>query len=297
MMEGRGPRILSAVVGVMLAGCESAPAYLDRNDARLGAEGLTEQLVREAASISHLLGLGQVAVILALLVSGWLATRLVHAGVLMAWRMGTDPKRRLGPVRTALNVAISGGVAYLLLRRVLVAAPVTTLAAIALAASAAMLVFAHPIQNVWAGFVLSFRRRLREGDRVTVGDQSGIVRDIGITQLHLRSADGAALYVPNRVVLRECYRVEQAKNTVPVRVRVEANVSEWKPEHVRAVRRSALLSPFRAAGTPIDVEVTPEGAQVVIQVWSERAAREARLQLEARLRDQLRDATSVPQGG
>jgi len=268
-----------------MVGCTQGATYLDPETTKTGAQGIAAQLAGEADAMMHLLGFGQIMVAVLLLLLGWAAIRLIQGGVVVAWRVGLDSQRRLAPVRSAANVLIVGAVGYLLLRRFLVAAPVITLVALALATSASLLVLAQPIQNVWAGFLLSFRQKLREGDRVTIGSHVGIVRDVGLTQLQLRCADGAAIFVPNRAVLHEAVRVERAKNTVPVAVRLPSHRADPGPEIVRAARRSALLSPFRAAGTLVEVEILEEGeVQVVMQIWSERGVREAKAHLEARLR-------------
>lgn len=272
-------------------GCTKSTGYLDPKGTGTEADGLAAQFTQEADALVHLLGFGQILVAALVLAVGWAAVRIVHHAVVLAWRMGLDDKRRLAPLRSAIFVIIVGGVGYLLLRRFLVAAPVITLAVLAFCSGTLILVLAKPIQNVWAGFLLSFRRRVREGDRVTVGGQVGIVRDVGLTRLHLRCADGAALMVPNHVVLRETLRVEQAKNTVPVTVRVPTHRPDPGPDIVRTARRSALLSPFRAPGTAVEVTVLDDGAvEVTMLAWSERAVHEAGIHLDVRLRAALAPA-------
>ena len=280
--------LAASLPALIFAGCAKSSGYLDPENIGGQAEGLTAQLTNEADALMHLLGFGQVLVAAVLLAIGWAAIRIIHHAVLLAWRLGWDAKRRLAPLRSAVFVIIAGAVGYLLLRRFLVAAPVITLASLALASSILLLVLAKPIQNVWAGFLLSFRRRVREGDRVTVSGQVGIVRDVGLTRLHLRCADGAAIMVPNHVVLNETVRIEQAKNTVPVTVRVPTHRQDPGPDIMRIARRSALLSPFRAPGTTVEVQVLEDGdMQVMMLVWSERAAREGKMHLEVRLRTAL----------
>jgi small-conductance mechanosensitive channel len=262
----------------LLSGCEDGSPSVHAT-----GTGLSAELSREAASVMRLLGWTEVLVAFAIAGIGWAAIRLIQSGVVLAWQVGMDTERRLAPVRSAANVIILSAVAILLLRRSLVAAPVITLLALVVTSGAAALVLAHPIQNVWAGFVLAFRRRIRAGDRVTVAGQVGIVLDISLTQLHLRGPDGASIFIPNRVVLNQALRIEQAKNTEAVVVQVVPD-ARTTPETIKAVRRAALFSPFRVPGTAMDVQVVDSGAvQVTIQVWSGRTVREARIHLEARL--------------
>lgn len=270
------------LLGISLSAC-GGPGQ--EGTARAG--GFSEELSREADAVMHLLGFGQILVALTLLGAGWAAIRLIQSAVMLAWHMGMDPRRRLAPVRSAANILILGAVSFLLLRRFLLAAPVMTLLTLTIVSGAAVIVLAPPIQNVWAGFVLSFRRRLRAGDRVTVGGQVGIVRDVSLTQLHLRSPDGASIFIPNRMVLNQAIRVEQAKNTETVSVEVKPLVAPT-PDSVRAARRAALFSPFRVPGTSMEVQVGESGeVRVTIQVWSGHAVREARIHLEARLQSLL----------
>ncbi len=280
--RSRTAAILGFFGALWLSGCEDQPPSIPSTSAGLGAE-----LSREAAAVMRLLGWTEVLVAFGLVGIAWAAIRLIQSGVVLAWQMGMDTERRLAPVRSAANVIILGAVAVLLLRRSLVAAPVVTLLALVVASGAAALVLAHPIQNVWAGFVLAFRRRIRAGDRVTVAGQVGIVLDVSLTQLHLRGPEGASIFIPNRVVLNQALRVEQAKNTEAVTVQVIPD-ARTTPDTIKAVRRAALFSPFRVPGTAMDVQVVSNGAvQVTIQVWSGRTVREARIHLEARLQGLL----------
>lgn len=267
---------------ILLVGCDES-----RPEATPRVRGISEELSREADAIMHLLGFGEVLFALLLLAAGWAAIRLIQSGVVLTWHMGMDPLRRLAPIRSAANILILGAVGFLLLRRFLLAAPVMTLLALTVVSGASVIVLAPPIQNVWAGFVMSFRRRLRAGDRVTLGGQVGIVRDVSLTQLHLRSPDGASIFIPNRMVLNEAVRVEQAKNTETVSVQVKPPVAPT-PDTVQAARRAALFSPFRVPGTSMEVRVGEAGeVQVTIQVWSGQAVREAKINLEARLQSLL----------
>jgi small-conductance mechanosensitive channel len=277
----------------LLSGCDDSSPSVHAT-----GTGLSAELSREAAAVMRLLGWTEVLLAFAIAGIGWAAIRLIQSGVVLAWQVGMDTERRLAPVRSAANVIILSTVAILLLRRSLVAAPVITLLALVVVSGAA-LVLAHPIQNVWAGFVLAFRRRIRAGDRVTVAGQVGIVLDISLTQLHLRGPDGASIFIPNRVVLNQALRVEQAKNTETVIVQVVPD-ARTTPDAIKAVRRAALFSPFRVPGTAMDVQVVDNGAvQVTIQVWSGRTVREARIHLEARLQalllhDAAADAPKLP---
>jgi small conductance mechanosensitive channel len=223
---------------------------------------------------------------------GWLLIRLIQSGVVLSWQLGLDPRRRLAPARSAANVIIIIAVVMLLVRRALEAAPIASLLALVIMTGAMTLVLSQPIQDIGAGFVIAFRRRIRAGDRITVAGQVGIVKDISLTQIHLQSPDGASIFIPNRIVLHEALKVEQAKNTQSATVQMIPDRPAGS-DTLEAVRQAALFSPFRVPGTALDVSVMDNGAvQVTIQAWSGSHLREARIDLDSRLQALLQPRAS-----
>jgi small-conductance mechanosensitive channel len=145
------------------------------------------------------------------------------------------------------------------------------------------------VPNTFVGIAVTLRRRIRVGDRVKVGSHEGVVREIGLTQLHLRGADGSTVLVPNRLMAELPVVVERARNSVPVRVRLKVE-HKLTPAQLERLRQIALLSPYRAPDSLIDVSRNPEdeyAISVEIQAWSGRAQRDARAQLESALRREL----------
>ena len=279
---------LTVLAAAMGTGCQSE-SYLGASQPEAsGASDLVQQLSREASEIAHLLGFRQIVLLALLVLLVWATTRILGAMVRFAWRVGIDPKSRLATVRSAANVIIAGWAAYAVLRQFLAAAPLSTLLALAVAASASLMVFSGQTQNLWAGVVLSFRRTLREGDRVVIGEHTGIVREIGLSRLQIRCGDGASVLIPNRFALQEPLRVERAKNSVPVVVR--AKLPDAPPaESAQLARATAILSPYRANATPVEVTEEADGTlRVEIQVWSERALRDAETHLETAVHAALR---------
>lgn len=57
------------------------------------------------------------------------------------------------------------------------------------------------LQNLVAGVILQARRPIRHGDQVEVGSYQGIVRDIDLRTVLIRTFDGLDVYIPNRTVL------------------------------------------------------------------------------------------------
>lgn len=58
------------------------------------------------------------------------------------------------------------------------------------------------LQNLVAGIILQARRPIRHGDQVQVGTYTGVVRDIDLRTVLVRTFDGLDVYVPNRTVLQ-----------------------------------------------------------------------------------------------
>jgi small-conductance mechanosensitive channel len=54
-----------------------------------------------------------------------------------------------------------------------------------------------PLGNLGSGVLLAFTQPIRLGDRITVGDHSGIVSAISLTYTELVTEDGAHVFVPN----------------------------------------------------------------------------------------------------
>ncbi len=57
------------------------------------------------------------------------------------------------------------------------------------------------LQNAVAGLLLQIRRPFRRGHQIKTGDYEGIVTDVTLRTVQLRTYDGLDVYVPNRIVL------------------------------------------------------------------------------------------------
>jgi small-conductance mechanosensitive channel len=53
-----------------------------------------------------------------------------------------------------------------------------------------------------AGYTVTYRRAFRVGDRITIGDLTGVVSDVRLLVTHLRTAKNEEIVVPNSVVLQ-----------------------------------------------------------------------------------------------
>lgn len=281
----------SLVAGIiMLTGCSDSSALtLKRRETAPTADVLLDgtivgDLASEAHAIRDLLSWTDVLYAIVVVTLGWVAIRLVHRSVRFAWKTGRDRKRHLAVVRSTLNATILALIITLLVRRLLTAAPIMTLVALVVMIAVTTAALSNSIRNVYAGFVLAFRKRIRTGDRITTSGQVGIVIDIGFTQVTLRGADGTVVMVPNYQVVSSALHVEKVKDTETVTVR-SAEVrdpSVLQPRVLKQIRRAGLLSPFRVPATNMDVRIVePRSIQVTMQVWAKKSTRDAQDHVEA----------------
>jgi small conductance mechanosensitive channel len=92
---------------------------------------------------------------------------------------------------------------------VLTVFPVTEEVASAFLASSAVLALvagvalSTPLGNLGSGVLLSFAQPVRLGDRVTIGEHTGVVRAITLSYTTLVTDDGPYVYVPNQKMVSE----------------------------------------------------------------------------------------------
>lgn len=213
--------------------------------------------LREVTALEHAFGplwpLSAFLVVLVALVLSRLTGWLVHA----AWRVGLDRRRSLAWWLSVFRLTVLAATVLLLVRSVVGPAPVLgTVLLLAGVATGVTVLRAH-VENLSVGIGLVFRRRIRQGDHVTLGDVSGEVREIGLSRLHLRRADGAAVLVPNRLLNALPILVERSHHTARVMVRVDLQTTPT-PELLERLRRSVVLSPFRVTGSTLTITREPE---------------------------------------
>ena len=112
---------------------------------------------------------------------------------------------------------------------------------------------------------------LRVGDAIENGTISGTIHRIGFLQLTLKGAEGEPIIARYDALSAAPVRITSRQTHVPIAVWVAA------PTSVEALRQAALLSPYRQAGSPVQVVVDPGRgqAQVRMVLWSRTVAAEA----------------------
>jgi hypothetical protein len=250
---------------------------------------MVDRLASEAERLGALLRLDVLLQLAILAVVAVLLARLGTALVRFAWRLGIDSERRLAWLEGGSRVLVGALVLYAVGRSIAGAAPMLSALGLLALVVAGSRVFSAQLQNVLGGVGLLLRRRLRNGDRIQLGDLDGIVHSVGIARLRLTKADGSTVLVPNRMLNETALTVAREKNSVPVRVRVRFDLEPARPM-LELARRTALLSPYRAPGSSVEVARDPSDARVMevaVQVWAAAAARVATDHLESSLRQAL----------
>ncbi len=293
--------IVALAPGLLPAACSTTP-YLPPG----GAAGSTTSApwvspwAAEAQALRHVVALPNLAFVALVLAALWLLGRVARDALRFAWRLGADPNRRLASWLGWAQLAATAIVLSMVVVRLLDAAPDFGLWTLALTTGAMVLVLGRPLQSVWSGQLLRLRLRLREGDRISVAGHAGVVREIGLLRVELLCENGTVVIVPNRVVAQEVVTVEPGRGTASVRVRVPIEQGSLT-EAAERLRRAALMSPYRAPGSPIVVtrEDTAKTALVEMQAWSFDAVRAAEGHLARALEEQARagEPMSRPRNG
>jgi small-conductance mechanosensitive channel len=143
-----------------------------------------------------------------------------------------------------------------------------TVAALALAFASQPL-----LRDLVGGLVILFERPFRLGDRITVGDHQGEVKEIGLRAFQLASPDGSLIAVPNAAPLGQ-----PVVNASPGMVESQVTIELLLPDGCdleRAKRiafEAAAISPYACIHKPIEVYFDEQSqneprARIIIQAY------------------------------
>jgi hypothetical protein len=215
--------------------------------------------------------------------------------VRMAWRLGLDPRRRLGLLASGLRILgmVLGFIGFL--RPIIVRAPTFGLAAVVITLALAGLIAPLQVRSLASGLSLATRSRLREGDLVTIGALEGTVRDIGLLRVSLRTVDGGITHVPAADFEREAVTVGSRRAAVPIEALVVAG-PDFDDAALERLRRALWLSPYRRAGTDprIAFDIETGRVEVRMDTWAVNAAVEVEQHLRILLLEITRKAAGDP---
>jgi small-conductance mechanosensitive channel len=143
------------------------------------------------------------------------------------------------------------------------------LASSAVLAVIAGLALTTPLGNLGSGVLLAFTQPVRLGDRITIGDHSGIVDEISLSYTALATEEGRRIFVPNTTMVSTTVvnrSVDDPRRLISVRlpVRLSAPLAE-----ARRLTIEAAAQVPHAAQLDLDVRIGELGERTV---WLDVAA-------------------------
>ncbi len=242
----------------------------------------TELLLEELLALQGRLNGRLVLYVAVLLGLVWLLRRALLWATRVVWRLGWDRGRRLARFRSIADITLIVVVTLLVLRKLLLVAPVVTWLSVAVLGLVIALALPHWVRDFIAGVSLASRNRFREGDQVRLPSAVGAVRHIGLWRTAIRAGDGGTLSVPNREVLAHTIQVGREQRAAPVEVVLPPEAAST-PEERTMLLRLAHVSPFRRGGSRPTLNETDRGWVLSMQTWSTRNVDGARRALERQL--------------
>lgn len=247
-------------------------------------DGLGLRLLQEFDALRELSPLGLGLWMSVLLLLAWLLAWGGPALVRMAWRVGLDPRRRLGLLSSAVRIGALLVAVLGLLRPVFERAPMLGVIGVLLVLVLAGLVAPMQLRNLASGLALATRTRLREGDLIRVGELEGTVRDIGLLRVDLRTIDGGVTQVPASEFDRSPVSVGSRRAAVPIEAKVIVG-PEFDEAALVRLRRALWLCPYRRANTEVRIEHDPQTHRLVVRMdtWAALAVTEVERHVHALL--------------
>jgi small-conductance mechanosensitive channel len=229
-----------------------------------------------------------VAIAVVLVVTA-LAARLVDRAI---GRRELDPAQvtRYRMVRRTLTVAVA---VVGVLSALLVIPQVRALAGGLLASSAVLAIvigFAsqRTLGNLIAGVLIAFTQPLRLGDRVEIGDDEGVVEEIGLTYTFIRTDDAARVVIPNEKLASDTIR----NSTIRSREKLAEITAQVPLSHDLTTVIELLRQELPEERSEVFVSGLEDTATVTMRAWAASADEAERLASELRLRahERLREA-------
>ncbi len=113
------------------------------------------------------------------------------------------------------------------------------------------------LSNLVSGILLQLRRPFVAGDQIVTGDHEGVVEDVDLRVVRLRTFDGETVYIPNAQVLQNPIT---NWTTTPMR-RTTLLVGVAYDDDLRGAQRAIL----DAVGSVEEIEVAPEPEAFVFE--------------------------------
>ena len=144
------------------------------------------------------------------------------------------------------------------------------------------------LSNFISGILIAFAQPLRIGDRVTVGGETGIVEEIGLTYTFIRTDDGSRLVIPNEKLASDTIKnstivsrqkVSEVTVQVPITQELDAVVESLRDEVDSVPSADVFVSSLDAGTATITLRAPADDP-----ADAERLERELRIRAHARLK-------------
>lgn len=246
-------------------------------------------LSREVARLHSEISFGRLTVLLLLL--GLAAGTGAMSRILARWlrEVGLDRHRRLATFGTLLQATFSALALWWVVSHGLRVAPGVTLLLVLVLTPTFGFLLRGPLLNLLSGFALLLRQTIREGDDIAIeGAQGGRVRQVRLMSTRVLTEDRSELIVPNAMLISRLVIKRPQERGVPLRMQLPFAVRPQQRELERA-KRLLLLSPFRAAGSPVSVNIDEAGTSLMmtLRVVSESAKGSASRELSLKIPEAL----------
>jgi small-conductance mechanosensitive channel len=157
------------------------------------------------------------------------------------------------------------------------------------------------LEDLFGGFVLQARHPFHRGDEITIGEHEGIVEDINLRTVVMRTHDGERVFIPSSMVLREpivnLTANDDRRTVLELSVPFDADVAAVCQAISRAVQAAhgvhatpVVLTQLRGVGA--------SGVELAVKFWHGAAVSETHAAVDAATTaalDALASAGSAPE--
>jgi small conductance mechanosensitive channel len=141
--------------------------------------------------------------------------------------------------------------------------------------------------NFIAGLLIAFTQPLRLGDRVEIGDDQGVVEEIGLTYTFIRTDDDARVVIPNEKLASDTIRNSTIRSSEKLaEITVQVPLSHDLTSVIELLRSEVADERSEVFVSRLDSEAT-----LTLRAWApsadaaERLSSDLRLRTHARLRE------------
>ncbi|MEZ4268307.1 MAG: mechanosensitive ion channel [Myxococcota bacterium] len=186
--------------------------------------------------------------------------RVVSRVVMRAWRRGHDKARTLAWARPMTRLVLGVAGLFGVFAPLHATNPVSALLLGLLLVGVATLWGLEPLKNVAGGLALSLSHAFEMGSEIRVGEVCGVVEQIELTRISIRTREGSILHIPTRYFVTDTvHGPTDSSPALPVSVDVPLCPSLSLEQAVSALRDEAYLSTYTYSASAVLIEVLGGG--------------------------------------